>query len=162
MWHAFSHEAFSDQGKMRFSGWFFVVGVIALNSLQHSITVDFLRKEELLEFPLISGINSRLLSSLHQPHTNLSSSDSSSSLSGTSSIGSIDSPLSSSVTPYSFIPGLKPSFWLFVQIFFTVAFIFFFRTDSTDFPDCLPIPQSIFVFICSFFPLFSCWFHVAD
>ena len=64
--------------------------------------------------------------------------------------------------PYSFIPGLKRSFWLFVQIFFTVAFIFFFRTDSTDFPDCLPIPQSIFVFICSFFPLFSCWFHVAD
>jgi len=30
--------------------------------------------------------------------------------SGTSSIGSIDSPLSSSFTPHSFIPGLKPSF----------------------------------------------------
>ena len=126
------------------------------------ITVDFVRKEELLEFPLISGIKSRLLCSLHQPHTNLPSSDSPSSLSGTSSIGSIDSPLSSSVTPLLFHSRLETFILTFVQILFTVAFIFFLRTDSTDFPDCLPIPQSIFVFICSFFPLFSCWFHVAD
>jgi len=31
-------------------------------------------------------------------------------LSGTSSIGSIDSPLSSSITPHSFIPGLNIRF----------------------------------------------------
>ena len=44
------------------------------------------------------------------PRTNLSISDSPSSLSGTSSIGSIDSPLSSFIAPDSFIPGLQPSF----------------------------------------------------
>ena len=49
----------------------------------------------------------QLPASLRQPRTNLSNSDSPSPMSGTSSIGSIHSPLSS---PRSFIPGLKPSF----------------------------------------------------
>ena len=44
--------------------------------------------------------------SLLQPRTNLSNSGSPSPLRGTSSIDSIDSPLSSSVTPHSFFPGL--------------------------------------------------------
>ena len=56
----------------------------------------------------------QLPASLHQPRTSLSSSDLPSLMSGTSSIGSIDSPLSSSITLlltiHSFIPGLKPSF----------------------------------------------------
>ena len=39
------------------------------------------------------------------------------------------------ITPHSFIPGLKPSF----SALPTVAFPFFFMTDSMDFPDCLPI-----------------------
>jgi len=65
--------------------------------------------------------------------------------------------LSSSVTPRSFIP--------FLQILPTVAFFFFFRTDSTDFVDCLPIPlsKSIFLkFYIFFFPPFSCWFRGVD
>jgi len=52
----------------------------------------------------------QLTASLRQPLTNLSNSDSPSPMSGTSSIGSIDSPLSSSITHHSFIPVLKPSF----------------------------------------------------
>jgi len=46
-------------------------------------------------------------SSLRQPFTNLYNSDSLSSFSGTSSIGSIDSPLSSSITPSLFHSRLK-------------------------------------------------------
>ena len=49
----------------------------------------------------------QLPASLHQWHTNLSTSASRSSLSGTSSTSSIDSPLSSSITPHSFISSLK-------------------------------------------------------
>jgi len=44
--------------------------------------------------------------------------------------------------PHSFIPGLKP----FLQILPTVTFISFFRTDSTDSPDCLPILLSLVFF----------------
>ena len=47
---------------------------------------------------------------LRQPRTNLSSSASPSCMSGTSSIGSIDSPLSSSITPLLFHSRLKLSF----------------------------------------------------
>ena len=49
----------------------------------------------------------QLPASLHQPRSNLSNSDSPSSLSGTSSIGSIDSLLSSSITPSLFYSRLK-------------------------------------------------------
>jgi len=38
--------------------------------------------------------------------------------------------------PHSFIPGLKPSFSANL-ILPTVAFLFFFRTDYIDSPDCL-------------------------
>ena len=79
-----------------------------------------------------------------QPGTNLSSSDPPSPIMcGTSSIGSVDSPLSSSVTPHSFIPGLKLSFSANLP---TVGYPFFFRTDSADFLDRLPILLIISVF----------------
>ena len=95
---------------------------------------------------------------LRQPRCNLSNSDSHSSLSGTSSIGSIDSPLSSSITPHYFIPGLTPPF---LQILPTAAFLFLFKTDSTDSPHSLPIllSMSVFTFYFVFPPLFSCWFR---
>ena len=43
----------------------------------------------------------------------------------------------------------------FMQILPTVAYFFFFRTDSMDFPDCLPILLSmpIFHFLVFLFPL---------
>ena len=49
-------------------------------------------------------------------------------------------------SPHSFIPGLKPSFSAeksFPPLL--VGSLFFFRTDSTDSPDCLPILLSISV-----------------
>ena len=79
--------------------------------------------------------------SVRQPRTNLSNSDSLSS----SSIGSIDSPLSSTITPSLFHSTLKLKTFLLCKSF-TSAFLFFFRTDSADSPDCLPIPLSISVF----------------
>ena len=48
------------------------------------------------------------------------------------SVPSIDSPLSSSITPSLFHSGLNLPF---LQILPTVTFLFFFRTDSTDSPD---------------------------
>jgi len=50
----------------------------------------------------------------------------------------------------------------FLQIIPTVAFLFFFRTDSMDSPDCLPTLLSISVYyflVFYVFPLFSCWFR---
>jgi len=47
----------------------------------------------------------------------------------TTKTGSINSPLSSSITPSLFHSRLKTSL---LQILPTVAFLFFFRTDSTD------------------------------
>jgi len=66
----------------------------------------------------------QLSASLHQPHTNLSNSDSHSSLSGTSSIGSIDSPLSLSITPSLFHSRLK------TYPFFTFYFFHFLVVGS--------------------------------
>jgi len=80
----------------------------------------------------------QLPASLRQPRTNLSSSDSPSPLSGTSCIGSIDSPLSSSTTRHSFIPGLKPSFSANPS-HRSRSLLFFSRTDWADSADCLPI-----------------------
>ena len=90
---------------------------------------------------------------LRQPRTNLSNSASPSCMSGISSIGSIDSPLSSSITPFlhSSTPGLKLPF---LQILPTIAYHFFSWTDSMDSPDCLPILLSISVFFSLLF-LFS-------
>ena len=50
--------------------------------------------------------------------------------------------------PHSFMSGLNLPF---LQILPTVAFLFFFRTGSTDSPDCSPILLSISVFTFSFF-----------
>ena len=91
---------------------------------------------------------------LRQPRTNLSISDIPCLMSGTSSMGSVDSPLSSFFTPHSFIPDLNLPF---LQILLTVAFLFFSTTDSADSPDCLPIlPSNPFFLLFSFFsfPLF--------
>jgi len=76
---------------------------------------------------------------LRQPCTNLSNSASPSCMSGISSICSIDSKLSSSITPSLFHSRLKT----FLPI---IAYHFFSWTDSTDSPDCLPILLSISVF----------------
>ena len=81
---------------------------------------------------------------------------------GTSSTSSINSPLSLSITPSLFHSRLKT--FLFCKSFPTVAYLFFFRTDSTDSPDCLPILLSISVFtlgpivflLCSLPVLHSC------
>jgi len=43
-------------------------------------------------------------------------------------------------SPHSFIPGLK----IFLQILPTVAFIFFFRTDSTD------SPRTVYRYFCAY------------
>ena len=104
----------------------------------------------------------QLPASLHQPCTNLSNSDSPSFMSGTSFIDSVDSSLSSFITPHSFIPCLKPSFFCNLS---HVAFLFFSRTDSTDSPDCLPILLSVSVFYLVLFlfsTFFSFWFGAVD
>jgi len=62
-----------------------------------------------------SRLQNQLPASLRQPHTNLSNSASPSSLRGTASISSIDSPLSSSITPSLFHSGLKT--FLFCKYF---------------------------------------------
>ena len=86
----------------------------------------------------------QLPASLRQPRTNLSNSDSPRPFSDTSYFLHRLSHLYHHPSPlHSFIPGLKPSF---SAILSTVAFLFFFRTDSTDSPDCLPILLSISVF----------------
>jgi len=69
-------------------------------------------------------------------------------------------PLSSSITPHSFIPGLKPPFS--ANPSHRIAFLYFFTADSRDFPDCLPILLSLSVFTFSFFLLFSCWLRAVD
>ena len=64
--------------------------------------------------------------------------------------------------PHTFIQGLNLPF---LQILPAVAFLFFYRIDSADSPDCLPILLSISVFYFLFFsvfPLFSFWFRAVD
>ena len=70
----------------------------------------------------------------------------------TSSTSSINSPLSSSITPLLFHSRFKTFF--FLQIIPTIAFLVFLRTDSTDSPDCLPILPSISVFTFFLFSTF--------
>ena len=105
----------------------------------------------------------QLTALLRQPRTNLSNSASTSCMSGTCSIGSIDSPLSSSITHSLFHSRLKTFFsanpshrtppfllqdWLhgFPGLF----------TDTSE--------HSRFFLLFSFFcfPLFSFWFRVVD
>jgi len=54
--------------------------------------------------------------------------------------------------PHTFIQGLNLPF---LQILPAVAFLFFYRIDSADSPDCLPILLSISVFYFLFFFCFS-------
>jgi len=54
----------------------------------------------------------------------------------------IISSSSSLSPPHSFIPGLKPSFSAILP---NAAFLFFFRTDYMDSPDCLLLLLSISV-----------------
>ena len=64
--------------------------------------------------------------------------------------------------PHTFIQGLNLPF---LQILPAVAFLFFYRIDSADSPDYLPILLSISVFYFLFFPvfpLFSFWFRAVD
>jgi len=64
--------------------------------------------------------------------------------------------------PHTFIQGLNLPF---LQILPAVAFLFFYRIDSADSPDCLPILLSISVFYFLFFsvfPLLSFWFRAVD
>ena len=77
---------------------------------------------------------------LRQPRTSLSNSGSPSPTSGTSSIGHINSPHSSFITPSLFHSRFKT--FLFCKSFHR-SLPFFFSTDSTDSPDCLPILLSI-------------------
>ena len=87
----------------------------------------------------------QLPASLCQPRTNLHDSNSPVQMTGTFS--SIDSPLSSSITPSLFHSRFQTSFSTNPA---RVAF-FFCRTDSTDSMDCLPILLSTYIFIFSFF-----------
>ena len=102
--------------------------------------------------PLVSGTNSRLPSVNHAP----SISDSPSPMNGTSSIGSIDSPFSSSITLHSFIPGLKSSFSTTTS---HRNLLFLLQDWLHRFPGLfsLPIPLSISIF---FFLVFGFWFLV--
>jgi len=62
------------------------------------------------------------------------------------------------------MPPVTPPYFTF-QILPTVAFLFFFRTDSTDFPDCLPIlwSMSVFYFLVFFVLCFLLvFFHAVD
>jgi len=108
----------------------------AVDEYQHHTSTSIL--------PLVSGINSRFLSvnlALISPiHPVLRVAL------GTSSIGSIDSPLIIHHPLNSFIPGLKPPFS--ANPSHRIAFLFFFRTDSTDSSDCLPtlLSSSVFSF----------------
>ena len=70
-------------------------------------------------------------------------------------VDSIDSPLLSSIAPHSFIPGLNLPF---LHNLSTAAYLFFFRTDSTDSPDCLPILLiiSVYIWIKIYFRVWIC------
>ena len=52
---------------------------------------------------------------------------------------------------HSFIPGLKPSFSVNPS---HRTFLFLYRTDSTDYPDCFPILLSISIFLLFSFSVF--------
>ena len=77
----------------------------------------------------------QLPASVRQPRTNLSNFAPPSSLSDTSSISSINSPLSSSINL-----SLQAQNFLFLQILSTLAYIFFFLTDSR-------IPRTVYRYL---------------
>jgi len=112
-------------------------------------------------YNLVKTVHSRGMWSARaesEARDNLSNSESPNYLSGTSSIGSIDSPLSSSITPHSFIPGLKHSFsanpshcslpFLLRDWLHGFSGLFTYTSEHIRF--------LLFSFFC--FPHFICWF----
>ena len=82
--------------------------------------------------------------------------------SGTSSIGFIDSPLSSSITPSLSHSRLKPSFSANPS---HCSLSFLLRDWLHGFPKLLTDTSEhirFLLFSSSFFPLFSCWFRAVD
>jgi len=79
-------------------------------------------------------------------------------MSGTSFISSIDSPPSSSVTHSVFHSRLKTFLFCKSTNPSHCSFFFYFRTDFTDSPDCLPNTSEhpLWLFVL----LFSFWFHI--
>ena len=107
----------------------------------------------------LSHLWNQLPASLPQPHTSLSDSSTPVPTTGTSSV---KLPLSPSITPSLFHSRFK--FFLFHKTFPPYP-LFFFRTDATDSPDCLPLLWSISILIFCFFYFiifFIFWFHVVD
>ena len=77
------------------------------------------------------------------------------------SVPSIDSPISSSITLHSFIPGLKPSFSANPSDRSLLRLLLDWLTQR--------IPRTVYRYLWaypfllfSFSPLFSCWFRVVD
>jgi len=102
----------------------------------------------------------QLPASLRQPRTNLSNSASPSSMSGTYSTSSIDSPLSSSITPSLFHSRLKT--YLFCKSFpCTAAFPFLLQDWLHGFPRLFTV-YPVLRFSFSVFTLFSCLFCAVD
>ena len=94
----------------------------------------------------------QLLASLHQPCTNLSNSALPNSLSGTNSIGSIDSPLVIHHT-FTLIPGLKLSFSATPSHHRLHSLPFLLPDWLHEFTNCSPILLSMSVFSFSVFLL---------
>ena len=102
----------------------------------------------------------QLPATLRQPRTNLSNSDSPNPLSGTSSVGSIDSPLSSSITPSLFhfhsstLPSANPSH----------RSLPFLQDWLHGFPRLFTYTSEHICFYFFSFSVFtfSCWFCVVD
>jgi len=130
-----------------------------------SVSTSIVTLTLLIKYPYFCRINSYQLSnqlpaSVCHRRTNLSSSDSPSPASGTSPTGSIDWPFSLSIAPSLFHSMLKTSF---LQILPTVAFLFFFRTDSTDSRTVYRHLWAYPFFTFLFCPLFkSCWLRAID
>ena len=123
------------------SSQFSLLAALALHlwSLAHPSTSSSLRITDCFFQYASCRLWNQLPASLCQPRTNLANYASLSSLSGTPSISSIDSPLSSSLL-------LQALNFPFLQILPTVAYLFFFWTDSMYSPDCLPILLSRSIF----------------
>ena len=116
------------------SSQFSLLAALALHLWSHSLVHPhhLLYKLQIVPssmLPLVSRINSRLTP---QPRTNLSNS-------------------AHPVFWVALLPSVPSTHHFhqnvaFLQILPTIAYIFFFRTDSADSPDCLPILLSISVF----------------
>ena len=113
--------------------------------------------QSMIVMPL-SHLWKQLPASCPQPHTSLSDSNTPVPTTGTSSV---KLPLFPSITPSLFHSRFK--IFLFHKTFPPYPSLFFFRTDATDSPDCLPLLWSISILIFFYFIIFFIfWFHVVD